>query len=92
VMPSAAACICYRVPSCSPTALVCALVAAPVVVLQGKVCLMQRGTGLFAEKVVNCLNGGGVAAIIFARCATKQVDTYSIRVHQLMQTSQLQVD
>jgi hypothetical protein len=60
------------------------LVAAPVV-LQGKVCLMQRGTGFHAEKVINCLNGGGVAAIIFARCATSLIDTYNISVHQLMQ-------
>lgn len=31
----------------------------------GKVCLIQRGTNSFAEKVVNCQNGGGVAAVIY---------------------------
>ncbi len=29
----------------------------------GKVCLIQRGTNSFAEKVLNCQNGGGVSAI-----------------------------
>jgi hypothetical protein len=46
-----------------------ALIAAPVFVPQGKICLMQRGPGFHAEKVINCLIGGGVAAIIFARWA-----------------------
>jgi subtilisin family serine protease len=31
----------------------------------GKVCLIQRGTNSFAEKVVNCQSGGGVAAVIY---------------------------
>jgi len=33
------------------------------------ICLIQRGTNTFAEKVVNCQNGGGVAAIIFNNVA-----------------------
>ncbi|MGB5101952.1 MAG: S8 family serine peptidase [Steroidobacteraceae bacterium] len=31
----------------------------------GKVCLIQRGTVSFADKVLNCQAGGGVAAIIY---------------------------
>jgi subtilisin family serine protease len=31
----------------------------------GKVCLIQRGTNTFAEKVLNCQTGGGVAAVIY---------------------------
>jgi len=33
------------------------------------VCLIQRGTNSFAEKVINCQNGGGVAAIIYNNVA-----------------------
>jgi serine protease len=31
----------------------------------GKVCLIQRGTNTFADKVLNCQNGGGVGAVIY---------------------------
>jgi serine protease len=31
----------------------------------GKVCLIQRGTNSFAEKVLNCQDGGGVGAVIY---------------------------
>jgi len=31
----------------------------------GKICLIQRGTNSFADKVLNCQNGGGAAAIIY---------------------------
>ncbi|MGQ3053108.1 MAG: S8 family serine peptidase [Roseateles sp.] len=31
----------------------------------GKVCLIQRGAVSFAEKVVNCQNSGGVAAVVY---------------------------
>lgn len=34
---------------------------------KGKICLIQRGGSTFAEKVVNCINGGGVAGVIYAR-------------------------
>ena len=33
--------------------------------MAGKVCLIQRGTITFAEKVLNCQNSGGVGAIIY---------------------------
>ncbi|WIA42908.1 hypothetical protein OEZ86_008822 [Tetradesmus obliquus] len=33
----------------------------------GKSCLIQRGETPFADKVVNCVKGGGIAAIIYAR-------------------------
>ena len=33
--------------------------------MSGKVCLIQRGSISFAEKVVNCQNSGGVAAIVY---------------------------
>jgi serine protease len=33
----------------------------------GKVCLMQRGGNYFCQKVLNCMAGGGVAALIYAR-------------------------
>ncbi len=35
----------------------------------GKVCLIQRGSISFAEKVVNCQNSGGVGAIIYNNTA-----------------------
>jgi subtilisin family serine protease len=35
----------------------------------GKVCLIQRGTNTFAEKVLNCQSGGGVAAVIYNNVA-----------------------
>jgi serine protease len=31
----------------------------------GKVCLIERGTNTFAEKVMACQNGGGVAAVVY---------------------------
>jgi serine protease len=31
----------------------------------GKTCLIERGGNTFAEKVLNCQNGGGVAAVIY---------------------------
>jgi len=33
--------------------------------MSGKVCLIQRGSISFAQKVVNCQNSGGVAAVIY---------------------------
>ena len=33
--------------------------------MAGKVCLIQRGSITFAEKVVNCQNSGGVGAVIY---------------------------
>ena len=33
--------------------------------MTGKVCLIQRGTITFAEKVVNCQNSGGVGAVVY---------------------------
>lgn len=35
----------------------------------GKVCLIARGTNSFAEKVLNCQNGGGSAAVIYNNAA-----------------------
>ncbi len=35
----------------------------------GKVCLIQRGTNTFAEKVLNCQAGGGAAAVIYNNVA-----------------------
>lgn len=33
--------------------------------MSGKVCLIQRGSISFAEKVVNCQNSGGVGAVVY---------------------------
>lgn len=33
--------------------------------MTGKVCLIQRGGATFADKVLNCQNSGGVAAVIY---------------------------
>ena len=30
----------------------------------GKVCLIERGTNFFCQKVANCTAGGGVAAVV----------------------------
>ncbi len=35
----------------------------------GKVCLIQRGTNSFAEKVQNCQAGGGVGAVVYNNAA-----------------------
>jgi len=35
----------------------------------GKVCLIQRGTNAFADKVLNCQAGGGIAAVIYNNAA-----------------------
>lgn len=37
--------------------------------VSGKVCLIQRGTNTFAEKVVNCQGSGGVGAVIYNNVA-----------------------
>lgn len=42
----------------------CGIGDAPCAGAGGKVCLIARGTITFAEKVVACQNGGGIAAII----------------------------
>ena len=43
----------------------CGLGTATCAGATGKVCLIERGTVSFAEKVVACQNGGGVAAVIY---------------------------
>lgn len=43
----------------------CGIGDAPCSGATGKVCLIQRGTVSFADKVLNCQGGGGVAAIIY---------------------------
>lgn len=35
----------------------------------GQVCLIERGTNTFAEKVLNCQAGGGVAAVLYNNAA-----------------------
>ncbi|HWH84599.1 MAG TPA: S8 family serine peptidase, partial [Burkholderiaceae bacterium] len=37
--------------------------------MAGKVCLIQRGTIAFADKVLNCQNSGGVGAIVYNNTA-----------------------
>lgn len=37
--------------------------------MAGKVCLIQRGSITFAEKVLNCQNSGGVGAVIYNNAA-----------------------
>uniref|UniRef100_A0A383VAT4 PA domain-containing protein n=1 Tax=Tetradesmus obliquus TaxID=3088 RepID=A0A383VAT4_TETOB len=34
---------------------------------KGKICLIQRGGSTFAEKVLNCIKGEGIAVVIYAR-------------------------
>jgi len=43
----------------------CGLGLSPCVGAQGKVCLIQRGQATFCTKVLNCLAGGGIAAVIY---------------------------
>lgn len=43
----------------------CGIGSATCAGATGKVCLIERGTVSFAEKVVACQNGGGVAAVIY---------------------------
>jgi subtilisin family serine protease len=43
----------------------CGIGSATCAGAAGKVCLIERGTVSFAEKVVACQNGGGVAAVIY---------------------------
>ena len=47
---------------CGTGAAVCAGAA-------GKVCLIQRGANAFADKVLNCQNGGGTAAAVYNNVA-----------------------
>lgn len=37
--------------------------------VSGKVCLIQRGTNSFSDKVLNCQSGGGLAAVIYNNVA-----------------------
>ncbi|KAF6262151.1 peptidase S8/S53 domain-containing protein [Scenedesmus sp. NREL 46B-D3] len=41
-----------------------------------KICLMQRGDNTFCSKVVNCVNGGGIAAIIYGRDDMDDCETF----------------
>eukprot|EP00775_Hariotina_reticulata_P011225 gene11225-11374_t len=43
----------------------CGLGLSPCVGAQGKICLIQRGQAYFCTKVLNCLAGGGIAAVIY---------------------------
>ena len=45
----------------------CGLAFWPCANAAGKVCLIQRGSGYFCQKVLNCMAGGGVAALIYGR-------------------------
>lgn len=47
----------------------CGLGTATCAGATGKVCLIQRGTNSFAEKVLACQNGGGVGAVIYNNVA-----------------------
>jgi subtilisin family serine protease len=40
----------------------------------GSICLIERGTTTFAEKSLNCLSGGGVAAIIYNNIGTGTIE------------------
>jgi subtilisin family serine protease len=43
----------------------CGLAGSVCTDATGKVCLIQRGTYNFSDKVLNCKNGGGIGAIIY---------------------------
>jgi subtilisin family serine protease len=43
----------------------CGIAASACTGASGKVCLIERGTNSFSDKVLNCQAGGGVAAIIY---------------------------
>lgn len=43
----------------------CGLGTATCAGAAGKVCLIERGTNAFADKVLACQNGGGIAAVIY---------------------------
>jgi serine protease len=45
----------------------CGLGLTPCKNARGKICLVQRGEATFCSKVNNCLEGGGVAAIIYEK-------------------------
>jgi subtilisin family serine protease len=47
----------------------CGLATSTCAGATGKVCLIQRGTNTFAEKVLNCQAGGGTAAVIYNNVA-----------------------
>jgi subtilisin family serine protease len=47
----------------------CGLGTATCAGANGKVCLIQRGTNTFGEKVLACQNGGGVGAVIYNNTA-----------------------
>jgi hypothetical protein len=50
-----------------PCGMLLLLLLLLVLTSQGKICLIQCGQSAFAEKVTNCVKGGGIAAIIYAR-------------------------
>ena len=43
----------------------CGMGFSPCTNATGKICLIQRGSTYFCEKVINCVAGGGVGAVIF---------------------------
>lgn len=47
----------------------CGLGTATCTAASGKVCLIERGQVSFADKVLNCQNGGGSAAVIYNNAA-----------------------
>jgi subtilisin family serine protease len=47
----------------------CGTAASTCTGATGKVCLIQRGGGTFASKVLNCQGGGGVAAVVYNNLA-----------------------
>jgi len=42
---------------------------------QGKICVIERGSNSFTEKVLNCQSGGGVGAVVYNTAANMVVGT-----------------
>jgi len=60
--------------------------------MTGKVCLIQRGTITFAEKVVNCQNSGGIGAIIYNNTTGELAGTVESAVTTIPSVGVLQAD
>lgn len=58
--------------------------------MTGKVCVIQRGSISFAQKVVNCQNSGGVAAIVYNNAAGEVNGTLGTTVTSIPSVGTLQ--
>ena len=60
--------------------------------MSGKVCLIQRGSISFAEKVVNCQNSGGVGAVVYNNTTGELVGTLGETVTTIPSVGATQAD